>query len=281
MSSTNNIDFVKLPDASSLIDVQPLDYSNPYDFTKLHRHNYFEIILVQKGVGNQHIDADNYDIAGSEVYIIYPGQVHLMHRGTADGLVVQFKKNVFEYIHPVKHHNFYNKSPRINCDADQFKHLYELSGRIKESLAKDNERSQVANHKAYSYLQIMLLIMLELQHAKVNLDKDSLICSEYISQITSHINHLRKVSEYAELMNCGTDKLNDISKRLLGKTALEVIHEELLLEIRRLLLLNELSLKEIAYTLNFDTQGNFNAFVKSKTGLTPKELQLSVLEIYK
>jgi len=53
-----------------------------------------------------------------------------------------------------------------------------------------------------------------------------------------------------------------------------------LLEIRRLLLLNELSLKEIAYELNFDTQGNFNAFVKAKTQMTPKELQKAVLEIY-
>lgn len=281
MSTTNNIDFVKLPDARSLIDVQPLDYPNPYDYTKLHRHSYFEIIFITNGSGEQLIDTENYEIAGGDLYMIYPGQVHLMHRRSAEGMVVQFKKNVFEYIHPVKHHNFFNKSPKISCQPKEFQHLYELSQRIQQALKADQSESHVANHKAYSYLQIILLIMLELQHARVNTDKDSLVCSEYISQITANIGQLRKVHEYAEMMGCSTDKLNDVSKRLLGKTALEVIHEELLIEIRRLLLLQELSLKEIAYSLNFDTHGNFNAFIKSKTGLTPKELQQQVQEIYK
>ncbi|RYD87350.1 MAG: AraC family transcriptional regulator, partial [Sphingobacteriales bacterium] len=47
-----------------------------------------------------------------------------------------------------------------------------------------------------------------------------------------------------------------------------------------LFLLSDLSLKEIAFELNFDSQANFSSFIKSRTGLTPSCLQASMLEIY-
>lgn len=280
MSSHNSIDLVRLPDARSIIDVQPLDYANPYDFTKLHRHDYFEIILVQSGTGTQQIDTEQYNIGEGNVFLIYPGQVHLMQRGTSDGWVLQFRKNAFDYIHQVKHHSFFNKSPEIQCDTNLFTHLSYLVQHIRNELEHKGELSQIANFKAYGYLQVILLNLLELQHGRLNADRDSLLCSEFISLITAHITELKKVSEYADKMSCSSDKLNDITKKVFGKTALEVIHEELLLEIRRMMLLNELSLKEIAYALNFDTPGNFNAFVKSKSGMTPGELQQHIQGIH-
>jgi AraC-like DNA-binding protein len=79
-------------------------------------------------------------------------------------------------------------------------------------------------------------------------------------------------------MGTNADKLNFACKNSLGKTALKLIHEELVLEIRRLLLLNQLSLKEIAYELNFDSPANFSGFIKANTGLTPTELQASILK---
>jgi len=80
------------------------------------------------------------------------------------------------------------------------------------------------------------------------------------------------------LLDCSRDKLNLACKTAFGKSALELIHEELLLEIRRLLVLGELSLKEIAFALNFDSQANFSIFIKTKTGLTPSGLQSSILK---
>ena len=80
-------------------------------------------------------------------------------------------------------------------------------------------------------------------------------------------------------MGVNAEKLNKACKEALGKNALELIHEELLLEIRRLILFGNLSLKEIAYELNFDSPQNFSAFVKLKTGLVPLELQAAIREI--
>lgn len=276
---THKIDYVQLPEPGKLLAIQPLDYHNPYDYTRLHRHDYFEVILVEGGSGNQLVDFVNYPMQQGNIFVIYPGQVHLMNRNTTQGMVLQFRKNIFEYIHPLKHHQFFNRSAEVVCSADIFTHLYDLAVRTQQLLQPDHPLS-LTHHKAYSYLQIILISLLETHGQKAVGSKESLLLSQFISLLTDNIKDKKKVSEYADMMNCTADKINDACKKVLDKTALEIIHEELLLEIRRLLLLNELSLKEVAYELNFDTQGNFNAFVKSKTGLTPKELQSSVLEIY-
>jgi AraC-like DNA-binding protein len=245
----------------------------------MHRHDYFEIILVNEGAGNQLIDFTSYDFAAGEVYVIYPGQVHLMNRETSNGLLIQFRKDLFEYLHPVKHYHLYSATS-LHIERQQFEHLYDIALRIRAVLTTNKQVSSIALHKAYSYLQIILISLIEAGSEKLVNDKERHILEEYLSLITTHILDKKKVSEYCSILGCNTDKLNEICKRILGKTALELIHEEQLLEIRRLLLLNEMSLKEICYHLNFDSQANFSGFIKTRTGLTPTELQKSVLEMY-
>ena len=75
------------------------------------------------------------------------------------------------------------------------------------------------------------------------------------------------------MLRVNPDKLTAICKSEFGKTPLKIIHEELLLEVKRLMILNEKSLKEIAFDLNFESQANFSSFVKTATGFTPSELQ--------
>ncbi len=271
-------DYVALPDPQKLLIVERIDYNNPYDYKKLHRHDYFEVILVNEGEGNQLIDFQSYNISKGDIYVIYPGQVHLMNRETAKGFLIQFRKDIFEYIQPLKHYHLFFHSGKVKCNTNTFEHLLDLTTRIKELMT--SKQSSLAAHRAYSYLQIILITLSEEHNDSIDHHRDYYIVEEFLSLLTTNIYNHKKVSEYCKLMNCTSDKLNEACKKSIGKNALELIHEELILEIRRLMLLNELSFKEIAFELNFDSQGNFNAFIKNKTGLTPKQLQLSVQDIY-
>lgn len=74
---------VTLPHPNKLLLIEPIDYTNSYDFLRPHRHDYFEIILVKSGKGSQYIDFQLYEMKGGQIFNIYPGQVHLMQRNTA------------------------------------------------------------------------------------------------------------------------------------------------------------------------------------------------------
>jgi AraC-like DNA-binding protein len=137
----------------------------------------------------------------------------------------------------------------------------------------------MAIQKAYSYLQIILITLPELYPQRIVCHGQPLI-DQFLTLLTQHISTHKKVADYCNLLGCRLDKLTAATKSCLGKTPLELIHEEMLLEIRRMLLLNTKSLKEIAYDLNFDSPANFSGFIKMRTGMTPSELQASILKIY-
>jgi len=267
---------VRLPHPNKLLVIEPIDYPNPYDYHRPHRHDYFEIIFIQKGSGYQYIDFKPFEMHAGQLFNVYPGQVHLMQRNTAQGLLIQFRKDLFEFIRPLQHYHLYFINPVFNPEPKVFERLYSIAEQMAELLAIEN-MSPLAIYKSYSYLEIILISLAEMQDEKIVAGNDYLV-SQFLSVLSQNIHSRKKVADYCDMLNCSRDKLNVACKAAFGKSVLELIHEELLLEIRRLLMLGDLSLKEIAFKLNFDSPANFSIFVKSKTGLTPSKLQSSILK---
>lgn len=270
--------FVPLPYSGKALIIEPLDYNNPYDFHKPHRHDYFEIILITGGTGKQVIDCKQYTLGAGQFYAIYPGQVHLMERGTAKGLLIQFRKDIFRHMMPLHHYHLYFREQAFNLNADVFSHLYDLTLHM-AALMGAPEHSAFTSQRLYSYLQVILLSLPQVHEAQKQLGKKGLVLS-FLSLLPQYIATRKKIPDYCTILACTPEKLNDACKSALGKTALKLIHEELLLEVCRMMLLNTHSLKEIAYELNFDGPANFSNFIKAHTGYTPGGLQASLLDIY-
>ncbi|WP_343605280.1 helix-turn-helix transcriptional regulator [Fluviicola sp.] len=265
---------VSFPHPNKLLVIESLDYPNAYDFHTPHRHDYFEIILVKEGEGKQLIDFTESTLKANDIYVVYPGQIHLLNRNTSQGLLIQFHKNIFDYIFPVKHHQLYFQQSNIRLPEEAFEHIYALT-EIISTLCRTKELSALSIHKAYSYLKIILITLIEHSSQAFETD-DSNFVSSFLSLISEQIKEKRKVGDYADKMNYSIDKLTVLCRKYLGKTPLKLIHEELLIEIRRMMVVSDLSLKEISFELNFDSTANFSAFIKNATGLTPKELQESL-----
>lgn len=269
---------VSFPHPNKLLVIEPLDYPNTYDFHSPHRHDYFEIILVKEGQGHQFIDFTKTELEAQDIYVVYPGQIHLLNRNSAQGLLIQFHKNIFDFIFPIKHHNLFFQHSKIGLSQEAFNHIYSLT-EIISSLCQVKDLSTLSIHKAYSYLEIILITLIEHSNQTFEMD-DSNFASKFLSLVSEYTKEKRKVSDYAEMMGYSTDKLTALCKKCLGKAPLKLIHEELMIEIRRMMVVSDLSLKEISFELNFDSTANFSAFIKNATGLTPKELQESLMLNY-
>lgn len=267
---------VALPHPNKLLIIEPIDYPNPYDYQRPHRHDYFEIILIQKGEGKQYIDFTPFEMRGGQLFNVYPGQVHLMQRNTAEGLLIQFRKDLFEFIRPLQHYHLYFINPVFNPEPKVFDRLYSIAEQMSELLMQNN-LSHLSIYKAYSYLEIILISLVEMQDKSIGVGIDQL-ASQFLSVLSQNIHSRKKIADYCDMLNCTRNKLNQVCNAAFGKSALKLVHEEVLLEIRRLLSLGEMSLKEIAFELNFDSPANFSIFIKNKTGLTPSELQSSILK---
>jgi AraC family transcriptional activator of pobA len=57
-----------------------LAHKNPYDFTQVHRHTYYELLLFEKGLGTQLIDFKTFELKDYSAYLVFPDQAHLLKR---------------------------------------------------------------------------------------------------------------------------------------------------------------------------------------------------------
>ncbi len=89
--------------------------------------------------------------------------------------------------------------------------------------------------------------------------------------------NLHSPSYYAQKLNIHPNHLNAVVKSITGLTALNHIHRHLLQLSKSYLAQTELSVKEISYTLYFDSPSSFSSFFKKNTGSTPLNYREQVI----
>ncbi|WP_083571567.1 helix-turn-helix domain-containing protein [Chitinophaga sancti] len=97
----------------------------------------------------------------------------------------------------------------------------------------------------------------------------ALLTSEFSDISPSNQLRGKSPSYFADLLNVTGDKLNLILKRTTGKTTQELIHERVISEANIMLRYSSYSMKEIAWSLNFQETSHFLNFYKKNTSMTP------------
>ncbi len=136
-----------------------------------------------------------------------------------------------------------------------------------------------------SYTQLLLLItkryfdksVVENSDNQENRTADILLVSRFQSLVESLITNeeidseIRHSSFYADKLMVHPNHLNAVVKRITGKTATNIIQNQLVVSAKSLLRQTNLSAKEIAFRLRFTEPTHFNAFFKKATTFTPQQ----------
>lgn len=82
------------------------------------------------------------------------------------------------------------------------------------------------------------------------------------------------VARYARELGITAAHLNALCRQAVNQSALELIHERLLLEAKRNLVYTSMTVSVVSYTLGFSDPAYFTRFFKRCTGLSPKDFRL-------
>jgi AraC-like DNA-binding protein len=166
-----------------------------------------------------------------------------------------------------------NKASNTNfyqLDANRFQKLFSALTSVFQEYADRQERYQEAIKANLSIFFIELLR----EHTKNPSDGGSPYVQErleaFLEILQTNILSHKQVSEYAAMLNLSTYQLNAITKRTLGKTCTEVIHEYMLLEAKRYLLATTDQINQIALQLGYEDVSYFIRFFKKHTGYSPE-----------
>lgn len=235
----------------------------------LHRHDFFFVLMLEKGRGEHLIDFKSYPVENHSVFFLQPGQVHqLALRKGSTGYLMQISRSFFSS----RKKQLVAELRRINnhyqLDLNSFKRLLSIVDYIfQEHVEKEDRYQDVIKAN-------LRILFIELARQGKNSRSIKLYAQErleeFLELIEKHISTIKQVAEYADMLHLTPYQLNAITKATLGKAGSELINEHIVLEAKRHLLATTRQVNQIASDLGYDDFSYFIRFFKKHTGDTPQ-----------
>ncbi|MFD1768694.1 helix-turn-helix domain-containing protein [Sphingobacterium suaedae] len=241
-----------------------------------HRHNFYHFLLFTQGGGTHSIDFETFEVAPWQIYFMSPGQIHTWtFDGEMTGFVVNFDKDFFKtfLLRPehISYFSFFSGSVQdevFTVKEEQRTAVLNIFARLQQNV-QDLDFARVS--------MLYLFHVLEKQREPVRPKEVSLynhtLLRNFLQLIELHYATLRLPKAYAELLYITPNHLNALCKEALGLSAGELIRNRVVLEAKRLLVIQNYSVSTIAYELNFSDNSYFTKFFKKSVGMTPDEFR--------
>ncbi|WP_455671983.1 helix-turn-helix domain-containing protein [Phocaeicola sp.] len=102
------------------------------------------------------------------------------------------------------------------------------------------------------------------------------IVKRLVQYIIKHYSKERSVSFYADLLHISPQHLSTTVNKVTGKTVTDIIAKLVITDAEAKLKSTDLTIQEIAYSLNFPDISFFGKYFKRYTGMSPKQYRESV-----
>jgi AraC family transcriptional activator of pobA len=265
-----------------IISIKDLYSKNKKKLTLPHRTDFYHIIWIEKGSPTHLVDFHPVSVAKNSILFINKARVHLFDSSDKyDGKLILFTDRFFS--RNQEDMDFLNSSILFNDLLETAslplnrvkKDLDSLLALMKDELDRGDEvlKKDILQNYLHNFL---LLCDREKQRQGFReipkgADRDYAIL--YISLVNEHFSKVRSVNAYAEMMHVPEKRLSRATTHVLGKSPKEIINERVLLEIKRLLVHTNKSIKEIGFDLGFNEPTNFIKYFRQQAGQTPSEFR--------
>lgn len=237
-----------------------------------HRHNFYHIMFVKNGVGEHAIDFKTYDIKPNSIFFVSPGQVHSLKASSdIEGYVISFDSafyhlnDNFQKLLDYPFFHSINNTPVVRLKENDKKIVTAWEELFEEHKSKTKDNLLRA-------LFEVLLIRVARVYQEPKTSNNPVYLTYQIRKletlIDTHYKIHKKLEDYADLMHVSSKHLNSLCKKALNKTVINLIHERILIEAKRLLLFTKNTVTEIAHELGFADTSYFMRFFKRHTSVT-------------
>ena len=244
--------------------------------------SYYALFLRIHGETQRTINQFNYLIKPQSLQLVNPGAIYSF-KDTTDAsrtFVLLFDKDFLEEESLTKDVQndllaFHRKCQQdIVLDTTQFAHAVALYEQLSTELRAKNDDYEIVTKMLIN--QLLFLLKREKLHfgLKQNHTRAEQVSAEFLILIEEHYWQKKSVKAYASLLGITPKHLSETVKSTLHHSALSYIHVRIIKEIQYLLCFGDMSIKQIAYALHFETVSQLGRFFKRYEGMSPKAYQL-------
>ncbi len=247
-----------------------------------HRHDYQTIIWTTSGQSKHSIDGQEITTATHSLCLIARGQIHhfldvsddfmgLRVLFTDDFLINNALNDSYNYKATLFNNTSLNDPLTVPSQlAAEFESIMSQLVREYENLDHFNKENSLR------YLLLYLLTKIEsVRREIVSVEPDRVALSHYetyqtfVSHLEDHFQTEHDVNFYADQLNLSARQLSEVTKKVVGKTAKQIIVNRLTLEAKRHLQFTSLTVQDIAFALGYESPYYFSQTFKNATKLSP------------
>lgn len=251
---------------------------------QMHLVEFYLIYLVEEGSGNHTIDFKDYACQTGTLLTIRKDQIHRFHRSNSmKGILLLFTDDFLvsylEKQEALKSLQLFNEvlgAPKIQLSSQELIDVSSQIDRIKSEYFKVNDDYSLGIIRSELHILIAKLFRLKADADHSVFDKKYLSgFIDFQKLVEQHAHKYTKVKDYARLIGLSTKTLNNITQAIVNRSAKAFVDEVRTMQIKRLLINTDQSVKEIAYASGFEETTNFYKYFKRQTKLTPEQFRIN------
>jgi AraC-like DNA-binding protein len=252
------------------------------------RREFYKVLLVTKGAGVFTMGLNTYYIDEPTILFIHPNDI-ISWKNLSDvsgGFYCLFRKS-FINDHPrlkatIDKYGLFSEKKKsvIRLSAAEVPAVWDLFVRMQEEELSGN---QLRDDAMQAYLQLLMVASARV----ANFPEPDSVSEEFrhvheffqlLEEETTQINYtspirIKTAKEFAASLSLHPNHLNALLKKHTGQNVSTHIRNRLLEASKILLRQTDWPLQDIAYSVGFSEQPNFNLFFKKNTGFTPAEFR--------
>ena len=234
------------------------------------------IVLCTSGSCRIKVNLEEYELRAPQLVTLMPGQILelLSDMDNLEGYVISLSKRFIDMINlPGWQHQYmrmYN-NPITDIDQDMLASLRIFYAILYRAAANDKNpfRQQIIENliSVFYYGGVSSFDI----DVESNLKYKNHIVANFLELVQQYYRQERLIQFYAGKL-CITPKyLSKLVKEHTGRAATDWIEQHVILEARAMLQTTDLSIQQIATSLNFPNQSFFGKYFKRATGVAPKQ----------
>lgn len=263
---------------NEMISLRYLTEVDDIPFEYIHKDDYYIFIGVKNGSIDLLVDCESFQIVGTTVYCILPGQVHIVEYNKVNGWILIVDKTLVKD----KYKEVFEKIFFRNKETLDITIFEELNMCI---LILYNRLIRKDKFVLYDVIHSLLSACIGMI-ADIYQDNAFVLTNSRLSAITFQFKNLLSVNykvlkspfRYAYLLNITPIYLNEAVKKTLGVTVSDCIQNEILIQSKRLLLHTNLTIKEIAFELGYEDVAYFTRLFTKLAHISPSQFRKRYLK---
>lgn len=235
-----------------------------------HRDDHYMFVIQQQGMFVLELDFNIVTLNGASLSFVTPGQVHKY-------IDQKNSKGWFVFVDPKL------VSIQYRGIFDAFLHYRQVVAVQKENsvFVMTDALGELLNSKNMpmqksvwqSLIQTIVgmvashVLQAQEEQSGVSGSKYTLV-TKFKQLVKEKFRVNKQVKDYASMIHITPLYLNEMTKKITGFSASYWIHQEIILEAKRLLYYTDLTIMEIAYEVGYEDHAYFSRFFKKNTGIT-------------